>query len=216
MDLVQEKYEGKDKDTLLYVLDVILDYDITKNCHKVGTAEDWAKVPERKTLFGKEGVGLQIGDITSQLFSNYYLTDFDKKVLAYIKGKAKYVRYVDDIVICSNDRDFLEKLKRFIVNELWEINLKISYRKSKILNTSYGIYFLGKIVYPTNTKIQPRILNNINNETNWTLENLNSRNGIFTNFHCEGFLIHHFRKVYLPSYYYNKRKKKFVKKQKWQ
>ncbi len=50
--------------------------------------------------------GLPIGNLTSQFFANIYLNSFDHFVKQTIKAE-KYLRYVDDFTLFSDDREFL-------------------------------------------------------------------------------------------------------------
>ena len=49
-----------------------------KDCRLKGTKKDWQGLPKTKSLFwAGENKGLPIGNLTSQLFGNVYLNDFD-------------------------------------------------------------------------------------------------------------------------------------------
>jgi RNA-directed DNA polymerase len=50
--------------------------------------------------------GLPIGNLTSQFFANVYLSGFDRFVKETLKAP-KYLRYVDDFTLFSDDRAFL-------------------------------------------------------------------------------------------------------------
>ncbi len=54
-------------------------------------------------------IGLPLGNLTSQLFSNIYLNVFDQFVKHKLKTKY-YIRYVDDFVFLSTDKKYLENL----------------------------------------------------------------------------------------------------------
>lgn len=61
--------------------------------------------------------GLPIGNLTSQFFANVYLNGFDH----FVKEKlsvARYVRYVDDFALFSDDREFLAEARRAIEDHL--------------------------------------------------------------------------------------------------
>ncbi|MGB3292211.1 MAG: RNA-directed DNA polymerase [Phormidesmis sp.] len=51
--------------------------------------------------------GLPIGNLTSQFFANVYLNGFDHFVKEQLRVKC-YIRYVDDFVLLSDDRAFLQ------------------------------------------------------------------------------------------------------------
>ena len=87
--------------------------------------------------------GVPIGNYLSQYFANFYLTYFDHWLKE--EKKCKYVlRYMDDIVILHNDKEFLHNLKReidvYLKNEL-DLKLKENWQ---IFPTDIrGIDFVG-------------------------------------------------------------------------
>ncbi|MFH1637719.1 MAG: reverse transcriptase domain-containing protein [Candidatus Woesearchaeota archaeon] len=91
----------------------------------------------------KEGVGMPLGNLTSQFFANLYLNELDQ----YVKHKLKikyYIRYVDDFVILHTSKDVLEEYKREINNFLKRnLELELHPDKSKVLPLEAGISFLG-------------------------------------------------------------------------
>ena len=89
----------------------------------------------------------KIGNLTSQAASNLNLNDFDNYVVKELKLK-KYIRYVDDIVIISdNKKELITGLPK-IIEKLKETNQTISRKKTRIDTAYYGVPFLGKISYP--------------------------------------------------------------------
>lgn len=94
------------------------------------------------------GVGLPLGNLTSQLFVNIYMNEFDQ--FAKHKLKAKYyIRYADDFVFLSENKKWLENqipvIKRFLLEKL-----KLELHPDKIyLKTLFsGVDFLGLINFP--------------------------------------------------------------------
>lgn len=55
------------------------------------------------------GKGLPLGNLTSQLLINIYMNDFDQFVKHKLKARS-YIRYADDFVIFSENRERLEGL----------------------------------------------------------------------------------------------------------
>ena len=52
--------------------------DPTKNCIRRSPLSFWDSLPSDKSLFTcKKGCGLPIGNLTSQVFANFYLSEFD-------------------------------------------------------------------------------------------------------------------------------------------
>jgi len=91
----------------------------------------------------KEGVGLPLGNLTSQLFVNIYMNQFDQWMKHKMKAK-HYIRYADDFVILSLDKNWLIKLVPKIA-EFLEEHLKLSLHPNKVYIKSFtsGVDFLG-------------------------------------------------------------------------
>jgi retron-type reverse transcriptase len=69
---------GDQMDLLIYLLRVIIFHNPTKNFRRKGKRSDWQGLPKNKSLFyAAPHTGLPIGNLTSQLFGNIYLNDFD-------------------------------------------------------------------------------------------------------------------------------------------
>jgi len=90
-------------------------------------------------------VGLPLGNLTSQLFVNIYMNKFDQ--FAKHKLKARYyVRYADDFVAFSEDREYLEEQIPYIGNFLNnELKLELHPNKISIKTLSSGVDFLGMV-----------------------------------------------------------------------
>ena len=91
----------------------------------------------------KQGMGMPLGNLTSQFFANVYLNELDYFVKHELKVKY-YIRYVDDFVILHQSKEQLEiwkdKINYFLNNNL---KLEIHPEKSKIIPLSRGIDFVG-------------------------------------------------------------------------
>jgi len=119
------------------------------------------------SLFGIEK-GVPIGNLTSQLFANIYMNEFDQ----FIKTKLKvryYLRYTDDFLILSESRGYLVNILPKIINFLEEnLLLRIHEEKTKIRKTSQGIDFLGYVVFQKHrlvrTKTKRRIMRKFGNK----------------------------------------------------
>ncbi len=92
---------------------------------------------------GRPCVGLPLGNLTSQLFSNVYMNEFDQFVKHTLKVK-HYIRYADDFVVFSEDKIYLENLIPKISHFL-QTKLKLTLHPDKIFikTLSSGIDFLG-------------------------------------------------------------------------
>lgn len=96
----------------------------------------------------KPGVGLPLGNLTSQLLVNVYMNEFDQ----FLKRKLKVrycVRYADDFVIVHESKrhleNFLPKISDFL-----ETQLRLSFHPNKVFIKTFasGIDFLGWVHFP--------------------------------------------------------------------
>lgn len=92
--------------------------------------------------------GIPIGNLTSQLFANMYLNEFDQFVKHELRIK-HYIRYTDDFVIVSDDESMLRFLLPLIRGFLQkQLLLDLHPRKVKIRKYAQGIDFLGYVLRP--------------------------------------------------------------------
>ncbi len=88
-------------------------------------------------------IGLPLGNLTSQLFVNIYMNEFDQFVKHRLKLK-HYIRYADDFVVFSENRDWLGSLipiiREFLENKL---KLQLHPKKVSIETLAFGVDFLG-------------------------------------------------------------------------
>lgn len=94
------------------------------------------------------GIGLPLGNLTSQLFSNIYMNDFDRFVKHSLRVK-KYIRYADDFVFLSASRASLENLvpsiTQFLQNNL---RLRLHPKKIELKTVASGMDYLGWVHFP--------------------------------------------------------------------
>ena len=95
----------------------------------------------------KPNTGLPLGNLTSQLLVNIYMNEFDQFVRHKLKVKY-YIRYADDFVVMSGNRDWLERqiepIKGFLSDKL---ELKIHPDKIFLKTLASGIDFLGWVYF---------------------------------------------------------------------
>ncbi len=94
-----------------------------------------------------EGIGMPLGNLTSQFFANVFLNELDQ----YVKHTLKvsyYVRYVDDFVVLDRSKKQLQicqqKIDEFLTNRL---SLQLHPSKSKIILAKNGADFLGMRIF---------------------------------------------------------------------
>lgn len=133
---------------LLYLTAVIIDKDPLKNCCYCGRLTDWEGLPDSKCLSKQpSGVGLPIGDLTSQLFSNIFLNKLDRFVV-YQLGFKHYGRYVDDFWLIDADKTHLQTAIEQINFFLFSLGMELHPRKVKISKCTDKISFLGAVCSP--------------------------------------------------------------------
>lgn len=123
-DILKTKLRKLFKDNLLLsIFDQIIDsYSTTENC------------------------GIPIGNLTSQYFANYYLSDLDH----FIKESMRipvYLRYMDDMLLFEQDKELLQKNIQ-IIDKLSTDYLQLTLKSPIINKTSQGVSFLGYTLKP--------------------------------------------------------------------
>lgn len=100
------------------------------------------------------GVGMPLGNLTSQLLVNVYMHEFDMYLKQELRVKY-YLRYSDDFAILTDDRKYLEdilpKLHVFL-NE----KLRLTLHEHKVYIKTYdsGVDFLGWVHFPHHRQIR--------------------------------------------------------------
>jgi hypothetical protein len=154
--------QGTSLDMLLYLIRNVIFDDPTKQCHIKGSKKEWQGLPRDKSLFySGENKGLPIGNLTSQLFSNVYLNDFDY-YMKYDLGCRYYGRYVDDFFVVSYDKEFLKEVIQKAGEYLWEnCFLRLHPNKIYLQHFSKGVDFLGAYIKPGRIYIKNKTKGNL-------------------------------------------------------
>jgi len=100
------------------------------------------------------GIGLPLGNLTSQLLVNIYMHEFDMFVKQELRVKY-YIRYADDFVVLSNSKDYLVSLlpefEKFLTDKLF---LKLHENKVFIKAYASGLDFLGWVNFPHHRQLR--------------------------------------------------------------
>ncbi|MGJ3253254.1 MAG: RNA-directed DNA polymerase [Elainellaceae cyanobacterium] len=131
----------------LWLIDTIIDNSNEQEPVIVHFPEDELLTPLQRRR------GLPIGNLTSQCFANIYLSNFDHFIKEQLKV-SKYLRYVDDFALFSDDRMFLTEAKAIIENYLVDLRLKIHPVKSQLYKTEIGANFVGFRVFPNHIRVR--------------------------------------------------------------
>lgn len=114
---------------------------------------------------GTAGKGLPLGNLTSQLLVNIYMNEFDQFVKHKLKAKY-YIRYADDFIILSPDRNHLLEILPYMIVFLRDtLKLEMHPNKVSISTLASGVDFLGWVHFPDHrvlrTSTKRRMFRNI-------------------------------------------------------
>jgi len=119
------------------------------------------------------GRGIPIGNLTSQYFANYYLSEFDHYAKETLKIDT-YIRYMDDILIFGNEKDTLH-LHVSNLNEKAKTELLLSFKPPVFALCKKGISFLGYKLFPNKTLLnrmsKKRFLKSMRSSSNLLKQN---------------------------------------------
>jgi len=161
-NFINEKYTNSDKELIIKLCKQIIYNVPTKNCIVKGKKENWNDLPNTKSLFHtKENTGLPIGNLTSQIFANFYMDTFDHYIKHDLQIKY-YGRYVDDFVLIHNNKEYLKSLIPILSNFLLStLQLTLHPKKIYLQHYTKGVKFLGTVILPNRIYLQNRTINNL-------------------------------------------------------
>ena len=107
-----------------------------------------------RSFRGTNGRGLPIGSLMSQHFANFYLGWLDRFIKQELRIQG-YVRYMDDLMFWSNDReqllDVYKKSSDFLTKRL-----SLEFKAPAISQLTWGVDFLGSRLFPTHVELNRR------------------------------------------------------------
>ena len=146
---ISRKYNGPYKEILMRTTRTIIYHQPEKNCILNSPIENWKNLASDKSLFSNpDNKGMAIGNLTTQLFANFYLSFFDSYVqFLYRHATYHYVRFVDDFVIVCEDKALIKrnniKIEQFLSSKL---GLRLHHCKHYFQPTSHGVSFVGSVL----------------------------------------------------------------------
>jgi RNA-directed DNA polymerase len=153
-----------DLELVLYLIEKTIFNDPKVNCIIKGKKEDWVGLPQTKSLFyTQHNCGLPIGNLTSQLFGNIYMNEFDHWVKREL-GVKFYGRYVDDFILIHHSKEYLHSILPKLADFLLS-TLKLTLHPDKIYLQHYtkGVKYLGAVIKPHRVYIANRTKGNFYN-----------------------------------------------------
>jgi retron-type reverse transcriptase len=143
-EILRQKIKCQDT---LWLIDTIIDHSNEQN-----SVADHFPGDDLLTPLSRRR-GLPIGNLTSQFFANVYLNGFDHFVKEQLKMR-KYLRYVDDFALFSDDCGILVEARQEIEDYLARLRLKIHPIKSQLTATVHGANFLGFRILPDRIRVR--------------------------------------------------------------
>ena len=149
-----------EKEYINYLIKEIIYNAPAENCVRKGNKKLWKYIPNSKSLFhSPKNCGLPIGNLTSQLFGNIYLNEFDHWVKNKL-GIQYYGRYVDDMVFMHPNKEVLKQHIKTIATKLQSFGLTVHPKKIYLQHYTKGVSFLGQFIKPYRCYITNRTKNN--------------------------------------------------------
>ncbi|RVD18431.1 MAG: Retron-type reverse transcriptase [Mesorhizobium sp.] len=135
----------------------VLKTDFSKYFASIDRAVLWrlieAKISCRATLrlieamLPRDGIGLPIGSLVSQIFANVYGGIVDRHLQQDL-GERHWYRYMDDIVILGRSSEHLQRV-RMSIEQLSRERLGLRFSKWSIQPAARGINFVGYRIWAT-------------------------------------------------------------------
>ena len=164
LPFIKEEYQGDDLETFLWLTEVTVRHQPQLLCERRSPIWMWDDLPDNKSLFTMPpNKGMAIGNITSQLLANFYLSYFDEFVAEQCRyNNAAFVRFVDDALIISNDKQFIIDLRAKSAQWLKK-HLKLTLHKDKfyLQPATHGVKFVGCVIKPGRIYTADRTMGNM-------------------------------------------------------
>lgn len=107
-----------------------------------------------EAMIPRAGIGLPIGNLTSQIFANYYTGATLDRYLQQELGEGHWYRYMDDLVVLGRSSAHLRAAKESIESFSRE-SLGLRFSKWSIAPVSRGVNFLGYRIWPDHKLLRP-------------------------------------------------------------
>ena len=146
---IREKYHENDIETLIYLTQETIRHEPQHDCQRKGDLTLWDKLEHHKSLFyAPPLVGMPIGNLTSQLFANFYMSFFDEYMNEECEKRGcYYTRFVDDFAITGpNKQDIIDlyHLAALFLKE--KLHLHLHEDKFYLQEVRKGVKFVGSVI----------------------------------------------------------------------
>ena len=99
--------------------------------------------------------GLPIGNLTSQLWGNFFLDEVDHWLEEVPLCRGSFVRYTDDILVFADEKAPLWEARGVLIAHRARLRLRLAEPKSRLLSCCEGVPFCGFRFF---AGLRPRIL----------------------------------------------------------
>lgn len=148
-EFIKEKYKtdgDRQYEFMGWIIGLIVFNEPQKNCVMKQNWSHWDDLPKSKSLFFcDKDKGIPIGNLTSQIFANFYLSEFDHYVTDELNIRY-YGRYVDDFYFIVKERKDVMKILKLMKMKLESLGARLHPHKLYIQPTSKGIKFVGAVI----------------------------------------------------------------------
>lgn len=157
LEVIDEDYDGDDKDDLKYILSVCIFSYPTHHCYRKSPMSKWNDIPPEKSLFTKpDGIGAAIGHLIWQNAVNYYFHEIDDWILGL---GLKYERFVDDMYFVVDNKYAFFCLIPEIRRRLAGLGATLHPKKFYCQHYTKGVEYLGSHIkldriYPNNRTLR--------------------------------------------------------------
>lgn len=157
IDLVQRRYDGDDKEDLLWMLMICVYSDPARHCYRKSPISAWDDIEPSKSLFNKPfGIGGAIGFLLWQNAMNYYLNDIDHWAVDTLG--LHYTRFVDDTVIVVNNKEAALSLIPLFRERYNRLGVEMHKRKFYCQHYTKGVEFIGSHIKMDRIYLNNRII----------------------------------------------------------
>ena len=140
-EVILNDYHGRDKDELIYMLNVCIFSYPTHHCYRKSRFDEWKMIPPEKSLFNKpDGIGSAIGHLIWQNAVNYYFHEIDEWFMSI--PEIRFERYVDDMFIITHSKDALLLIPE-LRRRLAALGARLNEKKFYCQHYTKGVECLG-------------------------------------------------------------------------
>ena len=157
IDFVRGKYRGDDKQTIIWLMRLVLSDCPQDKCELRTPISMWNLLDRNKSLFFIDrDLGIPIGNLISQLMANFLLNAFDHKAKSLVKY---YTRYVDDCAMVDTKENLLKAIP-ILREEAKKVKITLHPDKFYIQPVFHGVEVVGSCVHPNRLYLHNRTVNN--------------------------------------------------------